>query len=250
MIRWHDEDGDHEPDEDEQGTARVIRYLYDQEDILATLSDTGRELARYTHGPGIDEPLAEVRKHRTRFYHADTLGSIIALSEKHGHAVREYRYSAFGLPEDHRGDPQPYRYTGREWDKEVGLYFYRTRYYAARAGRFVQEDPLGLAAGINVYSYVNGRPLIFSDPFGLQAAYAGWATYYNLPGRKTASGQPFDASAMAAAMTAEKVTLGQTVTVEYESRTGDKGPTTRTISVIVNDRGPFERGPDNKPLTK
>ncbi len=62
-------------------------------------------LTRYTHGPGIDEPLAEVRKHRTRFFHADTLGSIIALTEKHGHPVRHYGYSAFGIPEDHRDDP-------------------------------------------------------------------------------------------------------------------------------------------------
>jgi RHS repeat-associated protein len=167
VIRWHDEDGDHEPDEDEERPPRVTRYLYDQEDILATFTDSGRELARYTHGPGIDEPLAEVRKHRTRFYHADTLGSIIALSNKHGHPVRSYRYSAFGVPEDHRGDPQPYRFTGREWDKETGLYYYRARYYSPSKGRFLREDPLGFSVGVNFYTYVRNNSLRFIDPFGL-----------------------------------------------------------------------------------
>ncbi len=170
VIRWHDEDGDHEPDDDEEGSARVIRYLYDQEDILATFTDSGRELARYTHGPGIDEPLAEVRKHRTRFYHADVLGSVIALTEKQGHPVRHYRYSAFGVPEDHKGDSQPYRFTGRERDEEVGLYYYRGRYYDSRLGRFTQEDPIGLAGGLNLYAYVGNNPLNFSDPNGLLAA--------------------------------------------------------------------------------
>ena len=170
VIRWHDEDGDREPDEDEEGSARVIRYLYDQEDILATFTDTGRELARYTHGPGIDEPLAEVRRHRTRFYHDDVLGSVIALTGPYGHPVRHYSFTAFGAPEDHRGDPQPYRYTGREWDKEVGLYYYRGRYYDSRLGRFTQEDPIGLAGGLNLYAYVGNNPLNFSDPNGLLAA--------------------------------------------------------------------------------
>jgi hypothetical protein len=45
----------------------ATRYLYDQEAILATFTDTGQELARCTHRPGIDEPLAEVRPDRTRF---------------------------------------------------------------------------------------------------------------------------------------------------------------------------------------
>jgi RHS repeat-associated protein len=177
VVRWHDEDGDHEPDEDEERPPRVTRYLYDQEDILATFTDTGRELARYTHGPGIDEPLAEVRRHRTRFYHADTLGSIIALSNKHGHPVRSYRYSAFGLPEDHRGDPQPYRFTGREWDKEIGLYYYRARYYGPDTGRFLREDPvkgfLRYPSTLNLYPYVTSNPLRFVDPLGLQGSRGG-----------------------------------------------------------------------------
>jgi RHS repeat-associated protein len=167
VLHWHDEDGDDEPDPDEERPPRVIRYLYDREDILASFSDSGREIARYTHGPGIDEPLAEVRHHQTRFYHADVLGSIIAVTDKHGHAIRDYHYSAFGVPDDHKGDSQPYRFTGREWDKEIGLYYYRARYYAPAQGRFLREDPLRFFGKESPYKYVNDNPFRWTDPLGL-----------------------------------------------------------------------------------
>jgi RHS repeat-associated protein len=34
-------------------------------------------------------------------------------------------------------------FTGREWDPEIGLYYYRSRYYSAESGRFLSEDPIG-----------------------------------------------------------------------------------------------------------
>jgi RHS repeat-associated protein len=167
VIRWEDEDGDHEPDPEEERPPRVTRYLYDHQDILATSNDSGREAARYAHGPGIDEPLAEVRGHRARFYHADGLGSVIALTGRHGDSLRRYRYSAFGIPEDHRGDAQPFRFTGREWDKEIDLYYYRARYYHPWVGGFLQEDPLGLPDGLSAYAYVRNAPTRAIDPSGL-----------------------------------------------------------------------------------
>jgi uncharacterized protein RhaS with RHS repeats len=34
-------------------------------------------------------------------------------------------------------------------------------------GLFTQEDPIGLAGGLNLYGYANGDPINFRDPFGL-----------------------------------------------------------------------------------
>ena len=57
-------------------------------------------------------------------------------------------------------------YTGREND-ETGLYFYRARYFDPVLKRFVSEDPIGTEGGLNLYTYVEGNPVSFTDPEGL-----------------------------------------------------------------------------------
>jgi len=167
VIRWEDADGDSTPDPAEELPPRVTRYLYDGPAILATFTETGKERARYTHGPRIDEPLAELHRKQLTFYHADVLGSIIGLTDAQGRSLRQYHYEAFGLPEDSRSDRQPFRFTGREWDKEIGLYYYRARYYDPKSGRFLTPDPVptGRVAG-DGYPYVANAPTRFTDPTG------------------------------------------------------------------------------------
>jgi RHS repeat-associated protein len=60
-------------------------------------------------------------------------------------------------------------FTGREWDPEINLYYYRARYYDPKVGRFISEDPIGLTGGVNFYGYVGGQPTNAVDPFGLEA---------------------------------------------------------------------------------
>jgi RHS repeat-associated protein len=60
-----------------------------------------------------------------------------------------------------------YAFTGREWDPDAGLYYYRARYYDPRVSRFVSEDPIRLKGGLNLYAYVKNRPLNRIDPLGL-----------------------------------------------------------------------------------
>jgi RHS repeat-associated protein len=57
-------------------------------------------------------------------------------------------------------------FTGREWDTETGLYSYRARYYDPRVGRFLSEDPVRFAGGINLYAYVENNPVNRTDPKG------------------------------------------------------------------------------------
>jgi RHS repeat-associated protein len=60
------------------------------------------------------------------------------------------------------------RYTGREYDPETGLFYYRARYYDPLSGRFLSPDPMGFAAGAtNLYAYAGNSPTNRVDPTGL-----------------------------------------------------------------------------------
>jgi RHS repeat-associated protein len=48
-----------------------------------------------------------------------------------------------------------------------GLLFRRNRYYDPASGRFTQEDPIGLAGGLNGYGFAGGDPVNYADPLGL-----------------------------------------------------------------------------------
>ena len=57
-------------------------------------------------------------------------------------------------------------YTGRTYDPESGLCYYRYRYYHPRLASFLSRDPIGYNAGdINRYDYVSSSPVNALDPF-------------------------------------------------------------------------------------
>jgi RHS repeat-associated protein len=99
----------------------------------------------------------------------DALGSTVALSDGTGALPTSYTYAPFGAASlSGSASGNTLDYTGRENDG-TGLHYYRARYYHPNLQRFIDEDPIGLAAGINVYAYALNNPLRFIDPLGLDA---------------------------------------------------------------------------------
>ncbi len=87
----------------------------------------------------------------------------------------------------------PFLFTGREYDAETGLYYYRGRYYSPALGKFINRDPVGYRAGdANLYQYVRDNPLTRTDPTGMATVNpppppGGWnlgniGTWYGTPG--------------------------------------------------------------------
>jgi RHS repeat-associated protein len=103
----------------------------------------------------------------TRFFEADGLNSVTSLSNAGGGLTDTYTYTAFGATTATGTNSNRFGYTGREWDQDIGLYYYRARYYSPELGRFITEDPMGAGGGINLFAYTNNNPLRWTDPFGL-----------------------------------------------------------------------------------
>ncbi len=156
-------------------------FVWDGDHVTAELDETGTPTATRLYGPDVDQLFASedalgevlwaltdnqntVRDIATYDSAADTTsvvahreydiwGNLLAVS---GTSVATSELLSAG-------------YTGRTWDAEANLYYYRARWYDPIAGRFLSEDPLGFAAGdTNVQRYVgNGVPNA-TDPSGLQ----------------------------------------------------------------------------------
>jgi RHS repeat-associated protein len=116
-----------------------------------------------------------LRSGTVSYYEADGLGSITSMSNSSGQLTQTYTYDSFGGITASTGSlVNPFRFTGREFDSETGLYFYRARYYDPAAGRFLSEDPIEFRGGVNFYRYVSNGPTNLTDPLGLGPGVIPW----------------------------------------------------------------------------
>ncbi|MDQ7247295.1 RHS repeat-associated core domain-containing protein [Dongia sedimenti] len=144
--------------------------LYDGYDPVQEQSPTGTVSANLQIGLGVDERFTRTKAGATSTYLTDLLGSTVALADSAGVVQTSYGYDPYGVSsQTGAANDNPYQFTGRQNDG-TGLYYYRARYYNPSWGRFINEDPIGLAGGVSLYAYAGGSPIGLSDPLGLQAS--------------------------------------------------------------------------------
>jgi RHS repeat-associated protein len=157
----------------QSGTTTTTDYLYDGVNRIEDIDLNGNLLARYVQGNGIDAPLEEIASGTTSYYQQDGLGSVTSLSSTTGTLGNNtYTYDSYGNTTTSATVANPFRYTGREFDAETGIYYYRARYYDQGVGRFLNEDPIEFGGGINFYPYALNSPVNLRDPRGKSAGAA------------------------------------------------------------------------------
>ena len=144
-------------------SSTTSKYVYDGDQIIAEYDGSNNLVRKFIYGANIDEPVCMIVGSSTYYYHYDGLGSVIALSNSSKQIVEQYSYDVFGTPNTTSSVGNPYMFTGRQYDAQSSLYYYRARFYSPVLGRFLQPDPIGYVDGLNLYTYVGNNPLDWSD---------------------------------------------------------------------------------------
>ena len=135
----------------------------------------------YLYGNNIDEVLLMSRNDNVYYSHINHLSSTMALTNAENKLVERIGYDVYGEPtfldtNDTEIDVSNIGYnilfSGREYDSESGMYYFRARYMHPNIGRFTQYDAHLYQDGYNALSYVKNRTTNYVDKDGNAAAVA------------------------------------------------------------------------------
>ena len=164
-------------------------YLYSNEGLIAEYTDAGQAINRYGYRPdtlwGTDPVFIETattlapNTKRYFYYHNDQIGTPYKITDNTGYVVWQTQFDSFGnaLLADNNSITNNLRFPGQYFDAETGLHYNWRRYYDPELGRYITADPIDLAGGANLYTYVDGDPINRIDPNG-ECGIAGIATGY------------------------------------------------------------------------
>ena len=141
------------------------RFAWDGSHLLQEVHPDGRYTYIYADQDSY-EPLAQVRdwttedgesRQQTRYFHCDQIGIPREMTDKDGNLLWFGNYTGWGrLKEETKVTDsayQPFRLQNQYADRETGLHYNFFRYYEPDVGRFVNQDPIGLMGGMNLYQF-------------------------------------------------------------------------------------------------
>ena len=153
----------------------TTRYVLDLNgslsQVLAETDGSGTVSAYYVYGLGL---ISRIQPNGSAsYYHYDSRGSTVALTDMSGAVTDKYAYDAFGKIVNSQGTtPNSFKYLGQYgvMDEGNGLHYVRARYYDADAGRFISKDPKAGndkdGQSLNRYAYAENNPVRFVDVSG------------------------------------------------------------------------------------
>ncbi len=112
----------------------------------------------YLYEPGSYAPLARVDQvegggQKVYYFHTDQIGMPSELTDSEGKIVWQTTYLSWGALEQLPASKitQNLRFQGQYFDGETGLNYNTYRYHDSESGRFITQDPIGLAGSLNLY---------------------------------------------------------------------------------------------------
>ena len=123
----------------------------------------------------------DTTKEETFFYHSDHLGSTSYITDDHANITQYDAYLRYGelLVDEHSSSEDlPYKFNGKQFDNETGLYYYGARYLNPVASIWYGVDPLAEKyVNIGSYIYCHSSPIMLIDPTGEGDYYAKNGSY-------------------------------------------------------------------------
>jgi len=165
---------------DKPGNEKILYYYYADNRLVAqeeyvSVDSTSVSVtdASDVQSPTTSKKLVAV-KDTYLTYHFNNVGSTTAVTDKDSSVVFEYKYSPYGDLISGEYGQVSFLYNGQYGvtSDDNGLYYMRARYYNVDIKRFVNQDVLtgsiDSSPSLNRYAYVEGNPVSFLDPFGLE----------------------------------------------------------------------------------